>query len=339
MNRYISLLECLQSEDIKFEQDHHWIDHLGFPHHALIFLEPSIKEAPAILAIVQNSGLPYVIIGETCNTFLSSRYYSIVISTSKLTTVEKDENNSEHIWIGAGEKISTLAKVLCNIDQRASALLGIPGTVGGAVHMNAGAFEIEICNFIKEVIYIEDGIVQNKGVDELHFGYRKSSFQHKTNVLILSIKVGTAAHKQNTQCIDRRTQAKFRGKYLEYSKPNLGSSMATKHIYDHLKSQATFRYWDIFRKTIVVRALFFLYRKIFNRWYKITGTQQFVLPWLFISKKKGLRILPRISDKTLNTFCFDIDDSFAVNKKLFLQYITYLRKSSNENLREEIRIL
>ncbi|AAC06751.1 UDP-N-acetoenolpyruvoylglucosamine reductase [Aquifex aeolicus VF5] len=56
-------------------------------------------------------------------------------------------------------------------------LLGFPASVGGAVSMNAGAFGVEISDFLKEVYFVDwEGKLQKAKRDELSFSYRKSPF-------------------------------------------------------------------------------------------------------------------------------------------------------------------
>ena len=64
-------------------------------------------------------------------------------------------------------------------------LIGVPGTVGGAVIMNAGAFGSEISNYLKKVkVMTMSGQLKSYKVDDIHFSYRNSSFQN--NEILIS---------------------------------------------------------------------------------------------------------------------------------------------------------
>ncbi len=64
-------------------------------------------------------------------------------------------------------------------------LIGVPGTVGGAVIMNAGAFGSEISNYLKKVTAMTmSGQLKSYKVDDIHFSYRNSSFQN--NEILIS---------------------------------------------------------------------------------------------------------------------------------------------------------
>jgi len=64
-------------------------------------------------------------------------------------------------------------------------LIGVPGTVGGAVIMNAGAFGSEISNYLKKItVMTMSGKLKSYKVDDIHFSYRNSSFQN--NEILIS---------------------------------------------------------------------------------------------------------------------------------------------------------
>lgn len=65
---------------------------------------------------------------------------------------------------------------------------GIPGSVGGAAFMNAGAYDSEMKNVIMGVSYLDkNNEVKEYLIDDLHFGYRKSIFR-ETGEIILNVK-------------------------------------------------------------------------------------------------------------------------------------------------------
>lgn len=64
-------------------------------------------------------------------------------------------------------------------------LIGVPGTVGGAIIMNAGAFGSEISNYLKKVtVMTMSGQLKSYKVYDIHFSYRNSSFQN--NEILIS---------------------------------------------------------------------------------------------------------------------------------------------------------
>ena len=63
----------------------------------------------------------------------------------------------------------------------------IPGSIGGLIYMNAGAYHQEIADLLQEVTYLEDGKLKTYSLKDCQFGYRKSIFQEKQGIIIEAI--------------------------------------------------------------------------------------------------------------------------------------------------------
>jgi len=100
-------------------------------------------------------------------------------------------------------------------------LTGIPGTVGGGLVMNAGAFGSEISDYLTEVSYLDaEGKVHEVPRDEVNFDYRSSPFQGGPDKIVLEAKFQldpTASQPDMGEILDLRRE-KF-----PYSKPSAGS--------------------------------------------------------------------------------------------------------------------
>jgi UDP-N-acetylmuramate dehydrogenase len=96
------------------------------------------------------------------------------------------EIDGSRVVAGAGASFPALANAvaqqgLAGIEFGA----GIPGSVGGAIVMNAGWHEFEIGNVVLEVTYLEnDGMVVDYGHDACRFGYRASAFRARRGVVL-----------------------------------------------------------------------------------------------------------------------------------------------------------
>lgn len=95
--------------------------------------------------------------------------------------------NDTEIEVGAGLKLSALAAFAR--DNSLTGLefaCGIPGSVGGGIFMNAGAYGGELADVIKTVrVLAKDGTIKNLKREEIEFSYRNSRFQ-KTGEIVLS---------------------------------------------------------------------------------------------------------------------------------------------------------
>jgi len=101
-------------------------------------------------------------------------------------------SNSKIFKIVAGTGLSLGKLVNTSVDRRLTGLewaVGIPGTVGGAIWGNAGAFGKSIANIIKEVKVFDakELRIKNYELRDCKFGYRDSIFRHKKNLIILSV--------------------------------------------------------------------------------------------------------------------------------------------------------
>ena len=143
--------------------------------------ETELKES---LAFAKKKQLPVAVIGSGSNVlFPDNGYKGLVIQLSDaLNWIEvNSQKNNQLVRVGAGVSLQKLVRFL---SQRGLSglefMAGIPGTVGGAVMMNAGAWGEEIGNFINEVKVIDrSGKELILKPNKLKFGYRRSSLAKK----------------------------------------------------------------------------------------------------------------------------------------------------------------
>ena len=144
-----------------------------------IVFPKNIEETKEILKISNDFALPVLILGKGSNILISDKgFKGIVLCTLKLNQIEI---LNEKIISEPGVKLSTLLNV--SFKKKLSGLeflIGIPGTVGGAVLMNAGLKEKWISGKIEKVEVIDkknlDTITLSK--NEILFGYRKSGLEN-----------------------------------------------------------------------------------------------------------------------------------------------------------------
>lgn len=152
----------------------------------------------------QDKGLPFYIIGNGSNLLVGDKGFRGVIfkickNLDFMEIQEIDDKNSEiRVCAGAGIMLSKLAKDVsargCTGFEFAT---GIPGTLGGAVTMNAGAYGGEMKQVIESVRAADtEGKIREFSLEELELGYRTSRIQ-KEGLIVLSavmrFKFGDAA--------------------------------------------------------------------------------------------------------------------------------------------------
>lgn len=143
----------------------------------------AVSEIEKLWLLAQQERIPIRLIGRGSNLlFPDEGLRGITVVTTALTG---------EVWGKCAlqaEAGCTLARLSQQASERGFSGLefarGIPGTLGGAIVMNAGAHGGEIRNVLHTVkVLTEDGKIQTYGRDELTFGYRECSLRGKTWVL------------------------------------------------------------------------------------------------------------------------------------------------------------
>ncbi|MEE0831490.1 MAG: UDP-N-acetylmuramate dehydrogenase, partial [Longicatena sp.] len=100
---------------------------------------------------------------------------------------------------------------------------GIPGTLGGALFMNAGAYKSNMAEIVKEVYVLINQEVKTLSIDSLEYGYRSSIFQKNRDWIILGAKIQLTKGNQKDirSLMDSRRERRMSSQPL--SMPNAGS--------------------------------------------------------------------------------------------------------------------
>ncbi|MBE5934982.1 MAG: UDP-N-acetylmuramate dehydrogenase [Lachnospiraceae bacterium] len=155
-----------------------------------IFVVPQdIEQVRQVVELCKSSKENYYIIGKGSNLLVGDKGFRgiIVCMYNTLDKVEVIQDNEEYMVVaGAGVMLSKLANVILENSLTGFEFAsGIPGTLGGAVAMNAGAYGGEIKDCIVEVTVLDDeGNIRTLGVSELDLSYRNSIILKKGYVVL-----------------------------------------------------------------------------------------------------------------------------------------------------------
>ncbi|MDR1704137.1 MAG: UDP-N-acetylmuramate dehydrogenase, partial [Clostridiales bacterium] len=145
---------------------------------AAVYARPANEsELLEAVAICKEAGVRYFILGKGSNTlFPDGESDVVVISTEKLNDISLAQDNPLRVRAGAGAPLKHIADFA---RRRGLAgfefACGIPGSLGGALRMNAGAHGGEIFHvFHSARILMQDGSVKTVGSSAMGFGYRHS---------------------------------------------------------------------------------------------------------------------------------------------------------------------
>jgi len=193
---------------------------LGGPVDVMV-LPKTEDEILGVLRLVDENDL--FVMGRGTNLLVTSKGIRGVVMkiADNFSGVEFDGN---HAVVKSGTQLSALVRQACGKNLGGIEFLGgIPGTLGGAVAMNAGAYGGEIGDFIEEVnLATKTGII-TLSADEMRFSYR-SSILTEIPMVVLSAKMCLeCCDAEDSRCTQRELNAKRREKQpLEY--PSAGST-------------------------------------------------------------------------------------------------------------------
>ena len=175
------------------------------------------------IKICKDNNIPYFVIGNGSNLLVKDGgIRGVVIKLTGLTNLEVNE---EEIKADCGVMLKELSdKALENSLTGLEFACGIPGTVGGAVFMNAGAYDGEIKNVIKEAqVITSSGEIVTLSKDELELGYRTSKVMRDNSIVInATFKLEKGNKEEIKETIDELTQKREEKQPLEY--PSAGST-------------------------------------------------------------------------------------------------------------------
>ena len=199
--------------DVRFNEpmSKHTSFKIGGPADILCIPE-SVLEIQNLIEYFKKNSINYMIIGNGSNLLVSDDGIEgavIKIGSSMSEILVRDEE----LYVEAGALLSKTANTALNESLAGmEAISGIPGTIGGAIYMNAGAYGTEIKDVLKEATFIDSkGNIKTLPCEELELGYRKSIFTNNDYVVlscVLKLKTGdkqeiSANMKEYTK---RRTQ-------------------------------------------------------------------------------------------------------------------------------------
>lgn len=207
-------INALMKEHINFE--------VGGP--ADILLIPSkVEQIIESIKICKENNIPYFVMGNGSNLLVKDGgIRGVVIKLTALTNLEVNETE---IKADCGVMLKELSdKALENSLTGLEFACGIPGSVGGAVFMNAGAYNGEIKNVIKEAqVITSSGEIVTLSKDELELGYRTSKVMRDNSIVInATFKLEKGNKEEIKETIDDLTQKREEKQPLEY--PSAGST-------------------------------------------------------------------------------------------------------------------
>lgn len=188
----------------------------------IVFVK-SIEELIELLKNLKENNIKYLVLGNGSNVIFKDNYYDGVII--KLDKLKQLKVTGKEVYVEAGYSLMKLSRDI--LEYGLSGLefaSGIPGLIGSSIAMNAGAYNEDMSNVVKEVQVINKNnelITLTK--EDLKFEYRDSLLKKNKDYIcvsaVLSLEYGKK--EESLELINKRRERRKTAQPLEY--PSAGS--------------------------------------------------------------------------------------------------------------------
>lgn len=185
--------ELIENESMKYHTSMRTGGNVRF-----LYIPSDVNALIKVLHLLKEHHIKYFILGKGSNLLFPDGIHDLfVIKISKI--MDEFVQNNDEFTIGAGASIQMIAKKLSKMGYSGIEFAGgIPGTLGGAIYMNAGAHTHDMSSIIKSVKIIDEDYnirtIDNKDCD---FHYRNSIFHQQGWIIIeatIKLQQGDPAH-------------------------------------------------------------------------------------------------------------------------------------------------
>lgn len=189
---------------------------------ALIYPD-STNDLVKLINFIKENNIKYKILGNGSNViFNDNGYNGLIIKLDKFDKFEKEDNK---FIVGSGYPLIKFAYKVSRLGYTGMEFAtGIPGTIGGAIYMNAGAYNSDMGYVVSEVKVLTENLeIKVLYNHDLDFHYRDSILQHIKNYICLEATIVLKKGKVDAimSVIEDRKQRRLISQPLEY--PSAGS--------------------------------------------------------------------------------------------------------------------
>ena len=222
---YEKLSKIVEKEQILIEEPmkKHTTFRIGGPAEYLI-LPQTAEEIADVVKLCRQEEIPWYIVGNGSNLLVADEGVRGVV-IQLLRNFNQIQVEGCQIRMQAGAQNGAVAKRALDASLTGFEFAaGIPGTIGGAVVMNAGAYGGEMKDILKEVTVLDqNGMIRTIPAEELELGYRTSIIARKGYVVLEAVIVlKTGDPKEIKAAMDDLKEKRVTKQPLEY--PSAGST-------------------------------------------------------------------------------------------------------------------
>jgi UDP-N-acetylmuramate dehydrogenase len=182
----------------------------------------NVEQLQAVLAYCQEENIPWFFLGKGSNLLVNDEGFRgvVILPEGEFARVE---TSACEITAGCNVSLARIAREA--LDRELTGFefaAGIPGTLGGAVYMNAGAYGGEMCQVLKRITYLDDAGVHTIGVEEAQLSYRSSRFMQEGGIVLEAVIALQPSHREEIMAKMQELAVQRKTKQpLEY--PSAGS--------------------------------------------------------------------------------------------------------------------
>ncbi|MFH0924722.1 MAG: UDP-N-acetylmuramate dehydrogenase [bacterium] len=174
--------------------------HIGGPAELMVFPQTE-KEILWLQDIAINNNISYFILGKGSNLLVRDKGVKGIVINMRY--MNKFYQEGMDIIAHAGVSLSKLLSYCVQSGLKGIEFIsGIPGSLGGAIIMNAGTYEGSIGQVIEDIKVAEGGEIKVLAKDEIGFGYRKSSIIEKNIILSARLRVSSGDKIEIRESVD-----------------------------------------------------------------------------------------------------------------------------------------
>ena len=221
--------KILREEIIKSPSEIYWNEpmkkHTTFKNGGVAEVLIKIKDLETLIhtcKFAKKENLPITILGNGSNILVLDKGIKGITIILQMTKFKIDNNI---ITVDAGSKMMGIANSIMNKGLTGfEELSGIPGTVGGAVYMNAGAHGKEMKDVVTSITYLDENLeIKKMKNEDADFKYRHSIFSNKDYVILeVTIKLEKGNKEEIKEKMNQYAQYRKENQPIEF--PNAGST-------------------------------------------------------------------------------------------------------------------
>lgn len=166
-----------------------------------VFYPNSLENLKESIIYLKNNNIKYKIWGMGSNILASDdEYDGVIVKLDE--TLKEIEINDTNVVVGAGFSLIALAYKTCQLGLSGfEYATGIPGSVGGALYMNAGAYKHDTYEILNRIYVLKDNDFVWMSKDDIQYSYRHTSFcEHKDWIIL---KAEFTLNKEDASAIEK----------------------------------------------------------------------------------------------------------------------------------------